>query len=91
MGFYNDVVKKALLTGNYICSQCGNIMIFEDEYGDVLICPKCGHSIDYERYGFENDEEYDALYPALEEAVTCDDEEYSGETYDEVYGELGDD
>lgn len=38
-------------------------MEFEDEWGDTLVCPACGHSVDLEHYGMENDEEYDALYP----------------------------
>lgn len=42
-------------------------MEFEDEWEDTLICPECGHSVDLEHYGFENDEEYDALYPSKEE------------------------
>lgn len=38
-------------------------MEFEDEWEDTLVCPACGHSVDLEHYGMENDEEYDALYP----------------------------
>lgn len=45
-------------------------MEFEDEYEEVLICPGCGHSVDLEHYGFENDEAYEALYPTREEV--CD-------------------
>jgi hypothetical protein len=36
-------------------------MEFEDEWEDTLVCPACGHSVDLEHYGMENDEEYDAL------------------------------
>lgn len=46
-------------------------MEFEDEYEDILVCPACGHSVELEHYGFENDEEYEALYPTKEEI--CDD------------------
>lgn len=70
MSFFNDAQRNALLTGRYICSKCGAQMKFEDEYEDVLICLKCGHSVDLEHYGFENDEEYEALYPTREEV--CD-------------------
>lgn len=92
MGFFNDKVIEALRSGRYICSKCGADMKFEDEWEDVLICPVCGHSIDYERYGFEDDEAYEALYPTYEEVMNCeaedDEEEDTGETYDEVCGEL---
>lgn len=68
MSFFNNAQRDALLTGRYICSECGALMEFEDEYEEVLICPECGHSVDLEHYGFENDEEYEALYPTREEA-----------------------
>lgn len=71
--FFNKKAIEALLTGKYICSQCGAEMEFEDEWEDVLICPCCGNSIDSERYGFESDEEYDALYPTKEEVCGEDD------------------
>lgn len=97
MGFFNDKVVAALESGDYICSKCGSKMKFEDKWADVLICPKCGHSIDYERYGFENDEDYDALFPTKEEVLGIEaddeddvDEEDTGESYEEIHGELGD-
>lgn len=71
MSFFNDAQKDALLTGRYICSGCRGLMKFEDENEDILVCTECGHSVDLEHYGFENDEEYEALYPAREEI--CDD------------------
>lgn len=46
-------------------------MEFEDEWEDTLVCPTCGHSVDLEHYGMENDEEYDALYPTRDQI--CDD------------------
>lgn len=46
-------------------------MEFEDEWEDTLVCPVCGHSVDLEHYGMENDEEYDALYPTRDQI--CDD------------------
>ena len=94
MGFFNEKLVEALFSGRYICSECGAEMDFEDERKDVLICPSCGHSVELERYGFENDEAYDALFPSIDEIIHSEedeDEEYTGEIYDEVCGELSDD
>lgn len=93
MGFFNEKLVEALFSGNYICSVCGAEMNFEDEWKDVLICPSCDHSVELERYGFENDEAYDALLPSMDEIIDSEDEdeEYTGEIYDEVCGELSDD
>lgn len=71
MGFFNDAQIDGLLTGRYICNECGEFMEFEDEWEDTLVCPTCGHSVDLEHYGMENDEEYDALYPTRDQI--CDD------------------
>ena len=93
MSFFNEKRIKTMSSGNYICSQCGANMEFEDEWEDTLVCPKCGHDIDVDRYGCERDEEYEALYPTKEEVVGYDEEEDDdecGETYDEVCGELDD-
>lgn len=57
MSFFNDAQRDGLLTGRYICSECGGLMEFEDEWEDTLVCPACGHSVDLEHYGMENDEE----------------------------------
>lgn len=67
MSFFNDAQKDALLTGRYICSKCGARMQFEDEWEDILVCLECGHSVELERCGMEDDEEYEALYPTREE------------------------
>lgn len=67
MSFFNDAQKDALLTGRYICSKCGARMQFEDEWEDILVCLECGHSVELERYGMEDYEEYEALYPTREE------------------------
>lgn len=92
MAFFNDALTNALFSGKYICSECDALMEFEDEWKDVLICPNCGHSVDFEHYGFENDEDYDAQYPTKEEVLGYDDsEDDTGETYDEVWGELDND
>ena len=69
MSFFNDAQKDALLTGRYICSKCGARMQFEDEWEDILVCLECGHSVELERYGMEDDEEYEALYPTREEVA----------------------
>lgn len=55
MSFFNDAQRDGLL----------------DEWEDTLVCPACGHSVDLEHYGMENDEEYDALYPTRDQI--CDD------------------
>ncbi len=96
MGFLNDAQERALLSGDYFCSQCGAKMEFEDENEDILVCLSCGHSVELDRYGAEDDEAYDAMYPTYEEVVGCeddeeDDEEYTGEVYYEEHGELSDD
>lgn len=57
MSFFYDAQRDGLLTGRYICSECGRLMEFEDEWGDTLVCPACGHS--------------DALYPTRDQI--CDD------------------
>ncbi|GHV42178.1 hypothetical protein FACS189490_10570 [Clostridia bacterium] len=89
MSFFNEKWIAAMQTGNYICSECGGAMEFEDEWEETLVCLACGHEVDIERYGYSDDEEYDALYPTREEVMGDeDDEDDTGETYDEVYGEL---
>ena len=66
MNFYNEALTEALFSGRYICSQCGKLMEFEDEWRETLVCPACGHSIDLEHYGLD-EEEYDSLYPTIDE------------------------
>ncbi len=78
MEFFNEKVRKALDTGIYICPECSAQMQMI-EGGDTLWCPKCNFTQDYDKYGF-TDEEYEALYPTLEEVL-----EMEGETYNEVY------
>lgn len=53
MSFFNDAQRDGLLTGRYICSECGGLMEFEDEWEDTLVCPACGHSVGFRalRYG----------------------------------------
>ena len=61
MGFFNDLLSDALKSGRYTCSQCGARMEFEDENEDILICPSCGHSVDLDDYGSEDD--FDDIIP----------------------------
>lgn len=63
--FYNEKQIHGMKTGEYVCSACGKLMELED--GDTLVCPYCSHSIDWDRYGFENEEDYNKLYPTLED------------------------
>ena len=67
-GFFNEKRHNALFgLEDYICPECGNKMIFEDEqWRDTLVCPSCGNSMDLDHYGF-TDEEYEDLYPTEEE------------------------
>lgn len=46
MSIFNEKQIKAMTSGRYICSECGSVMEFEDEWEDTLVCPHCGHSID---------------------------------------------
>lgn len=95
MSFFNPIQIFGMLTGKHYCPECNSLMEWEDENEDILVCPNCGHSVDSDHYGFKNDSEYDALYPTKEEVCGTDDDDeeddYNGETYDEVYGELSDD
>lgn len=96
MSFFNPRQLQAILSGNYYCDECGARMEWEDEWEDVLVCPECGFSIDSDHYGFDSEEEYEALYPTKEEVMGYEDEDEDdddepGEPYDEVCGELDDD
>ena len=93
MSIFNEKHKEAMLKKEYICNECGKMMEFEDEWEEVLICPHCGQSVDVDRYGCEDDEEYERFYPTREELLGIDNEEDNpyGETYEEVCGELSND
>ena len=39
--------------GEYVCSECGGLMKKADD--TVLVCTKCGYSVDIEDYGVEDD------------------------------------
>lgn len=75
MSFFNDAMIRGFTTGEHPCPKCGANMAWEDELEITLICPSCGYDIDYEHYGFSSEEEYDALYPTLEEILEMEDEE----------------
>lgn len=75
MSIFNEKLIKAMLSREYICSQCGEKMEFEDEWEDTLICSHCGHSVDLDRYGCEDDEEYEKIYPTREEVLGIEDED----------------
>ena len=66
MSFFNEKQVEGLLTGRYICQECGAEMEFENENEDTLVRLKCGSSIDLDHYGM-TDEEYDSLYPRKED------------------------
>ena len=87
MSFFNDAQNEAFRTGEYICSECGVVMAFEDDMEEVLICPACNHSVDSDHYGFANEEEYNAQYPTEEEVLAREETEGStGEKYSTIYG-----
>lgn len=73
MSFFNPARIAAMLTGVYICPECGATMKWEDEWEDTLVCPKCGNSMDSDRYGFASEEEYQAQYQSKDDI--CDDDE----------------
>ena len=68
MSFFNEKQRKAMEDGEYICSECGKLMEF-DEWEETLVCPHCGHSVDLEEYGCEGDEKYENLYTTREELL----------------------
>ena len=65
MGLFNDVSE-------YTCVECGATMEKADE--EVLICPKCQHSVDIEDYGYED--EYDDYFSSIQ--VDIEKPEYCG-------------
>lgn len=78
MSIFNEEQIKAMFSREYICHECGNLMEFEDEWEDILVCPHCGHSVELDDYGCEDEEEYRNLYPTREEIMDIvDDSEES--------------
>lgn len=78
MSIFNEKRWLAFETGKFICAKCGKEMIFEDRWEEHLLCPYCGYRIEVEKYGFDNEEEYEAVYPILdlteEETESADEE-----------------
>lgn len=89
MSLISEKFKEAMVTGEYICDECGGLMEFEDEWHDTLVCPKCGNSMDIDHYGW-TDEEYEDLYPTEEEVLGIAGEDDKIDE-DNPYGELSDD
>lgn len=69
MSIFNEEQIKAMFSREYICHECGNLMEFEDEWEDILVCPHCGHSVELDDYGCEGGNEYRNLYPTREEVM----------------------
>ncbi len=81
----------------YICPECGDVMVFETE--DSLVCENCGYGTDVDEYGF-TDKSYEELYPTKADVLMeigeyeedeVDEDNDTSELYDEVCGELDDD
>ena len=75
MSIFNEEQIKAMMSGRYICSECGRVMEFEDEWKDTLVCSHCGHSVDLDEYGCEGDNKYENVYPTREEVLNIADED----------------
>ena len=91
--FFNKKLIEGLTTGRYYCPKCGSLMKFEnEEWQDTLVCPNCGEDVDLDEYGFDSEEEYEALYPTREEVLGEEDDDEPEETYDnDLYEQLDDD
>ena len=61
----NDIFDDDLWKDEYSCYECGAVM---DIVEDVLVCPKCGHSVDLEDWITEP-EDYEEYYPLKEDAA----------------------
>lgn len=89
---FNKKIIEAFKTGIFTCDECGARMeaIDEDEY----YCPACGYVTDIEHYGY-SEEEYENLYPSMEDVLelydTEEDDEFNGEYYEEECDELSHD
>lgn len=66
MSIFSEKRWLAYETGKFICTKCGAEMKFTDKWEETLLCPKCGYRIETEMYGFEDEEEYDALFPIID-------------------------
>ena len=68
---FGDLFNCYQWLDEYDCYECGAKM---DILDDVLVCPKCGHSVNVEDWVTEP-EDYEEYYPTEEEIVGTDDEE----------------
>ena len=75
MSIFNEEQIKAMMSGRYICSECGSVLGFGDGWGDSLVCPHCGHSVDLDEYGCEGDDKYEHVYPTREDVLGVADED----------------
>lgn len=68
MGLSNKNGRKSK---KYVCSECGGLMKKADD--TVLVCTKCGYSVDIEDYGCENDyiDYYSPQDEILDEPECC--------------------
>ncbi len=64
----------------YSCYECGTAM---EQVGDVLVCPKCGHSVDVDDYITE-EEDYDRFY-GINRYDDDDMPEEIRELYEDIY------
>ncbi|MBQ8134803.1 MAG: DNA-directed RNA polymerase I [Clostridia bacterium] len=63
------------LLEQYDCYECGAVM---DLIDNVLVCPKCGHSVDVEDWVTEA-EDYEEYYPTKEQVLGYDEDDDSDE------------
>ena len=68
---HNDISDEYSKLYGYACIECGAMMELE---GDVLVCPKCGHSVDLEDWSTEP-LDYEEYYPTKEEIFGFEDDD----------------
>ena len=61
----NEIFNDDPWLDQYSCYECGAVM---DIVGDVLVCPKCGHSVELEDWSTEPND-YEEYYPSKEEII----------------------
>ena len=82
----------AAATGEHLCAKCGALMEYEDDSEDVLVCPKCGHSVFTSKFAEDDEEDsYESVYNQpydgeFDGPYTRDEDDY-GEYYDPEYDE----
>lgn len=63
----------------YECYECGATM---NQVGEVLVCPRCGHSVDVDDWITEA-EDYEDYYPTAEEFFGNDENDEDDEEDDD--------